>query len=69
MKNNSAFMKTEILFDSHSTASNRYYDNKSSVQYSHIEVIRPVVKVVSSKQETIEVCKAEVQRNCDVIKR
>ena len=62
-------MKTEILFDSHSTASNRYYDSKSSVQYRHIEVIRPVVKVVSFKQETIEVCKAEVQRNCEVVKK
>lgn len=62
-------MNTEILFDGHSTASNRYYDSKSSVQYRHIEVIRPVVKVVSFKQETIEVCKAEVQRNCEVVKK
>lgn len=62
-------MNTEILFDGHSTASNRYYDSKSSVQYRHIEVIRPVVKVVSFKQETIKVCKAEVQRNCEVVKK
>lgn len=62
-------MRTDIIYDNYSTASNRYYDSKSSVQYRHIEAMRPVVEIILSKQETIEVCKAEVHRNSEVVKR
>lgn len=38
-------MKTDILYDSHSTASNRYYDSKTSINRKPVEVTRPTVEV------------------------
>ena len=61
-------MRTDIIYDNYNTASNRYYDSKSSVQYRYVEVIRPVVEVIIPEQGTIEICKAEVQRNSEVAK-
>lgn len=64
-------MKTDILYDSRSTVSNRYYDSKSSIKSRQVEVIRPIVEVHSLgeyEQMKAVVSETVVQRGCDIVK-
>lgn len=64
-------MKTDILYDSCSTVSNRYYDSKSSIKSRQVEVIRPTVEVHSlGEYERMKAVVSEtvVHRGCDIVK-
>jgi len=65
-------MRNDILYESLSTASNRYYDSKLSVQSSPVEVVRPIVEIhaVADKylHHEIDLCETIIQRGCDIIK-
>ncbi len=64
-------MKTDILYDSRSTVSNRYYDSKSSIKSRQVEVVRPTVEVHSLgeyEQMKAVVSETVVQRGCDIVK-
>ena len=65
-------MNNDVLYESLSTASNRYYDSKSSIQSSPVGVIRPTVEVHAvaekSSHHEIDVCETIIQRGCDIIK-
>ena len=64
-------MKTDILYDSRSTVSNRYYDSKSSANSKQVEVVRPTVEVHSLgeyKRMKAVVSETVVQRGCDIMK-
>ena len=59
----------KVLYDNHSTVSNRYYDSKSSIKSSHVEVIRPTVNVHSLNDYNrinIEVCETVIQNGCEI---
>ena len=63
-------MKTEILYDSHSTASNRYYDSKSSINRRPIEVTRPTVEVYTKAdycRMKAEVSETIVHRGYEIV--
>lgn len=64
-------MKTDILYDSRSTVSNRYYDSKSSIKSRQVEVIRPTVEVHTlgeyERTKTV-VSETVVQRGSDFVK-
>lgn len=65
-------MKTEILFDGHSTVSNRYYDSKSSINRRHVEVTRPTVEVHTNAnfcRTKAEVSETIVHRGYDILNR
>ena len=64
-------MKTDILYDSRSTVSNRYYDSKSSIKSRQVEVIRPTVEVHTSgeyERTRTVVSETVVQRGSDFVK-
>lgn len=65
-------MKTDILYDSHSTASNLYYESKSSINRRPVEVTRPTV-VVHDKanycRTKAEVSETIVHRGDELLKR
>jgi len=65
-------MKNDILYESLSTASNRYYDSKSSIQSSPVEVVRPAIEIQVAADEyshrDIEVCETVIHRGCDIVK-
>ena len=64
-------MRNDVLYENQSTASNRYYDSKSSIQSSPVKVIRPSVEVHavadSYSHRNIEVCETVIHRGCDAI--
>lgn len=63
-------MKTDILYDSRSTVSNRYYDSMSSIKSRQVEVIRPIVEVHSiGEYERVKTVVSEtvVQRDCVIV--
>lgn len=65
-------MKTDILYDSHSTASNRYYDSKSSINRRPVEVSRPTVEVhnkVNDCRTKAEISDTIVNRGYELLKR
>lgn len=65
-------MKAEILYDGHSTASNRYYDSKSSINRRHVEVARPIVEVHSKSdycRTKAEVSKTIVHIGYEIVNR
>ena len=65
-------MKTDILYDSHSTASNRYYDSKSSINRRPVEVTRPTVEVHNKTNYCLtkaEVSETIVSRGYEILKR
>ena len=65
-------MKVEILYDGHSTASNRYYDSKSSINRRHVEVTRPTVEVHTKAdycRTKAEVSETIVHRGYEIVNR
>ena len=65
-------MKTEILYDGHSTASNRYYDSKSSINRRPVEVTRPTVEVHTNAdycRTKAEVRETVVHRGYEIVNR
>lgn len=65
-------MKTGNLYDSHSTASNRYYDSKSSIDSKPVEVTRPTVEVHNKSnycRTKAEVSETIVNRGYELLKR
>lgn len=64
-------MSTDVICDSHSTVSNRYYDSKSSIKRRYVEVMRPTVEVHSSVDYNCikaEICETVVQRGYEIVK-
>lgn len=64
-------MKTDILYDSRSTVSDRYYDSKSSIKGRQVEVIRPTIEIHSlGEYERMKAVVSEtvVQRGCEIVK-
>ena len=65
-------MKTDILYDSHSTASNRYYDSKTSINREPVEVTRPTVEVHNKAdycRTKAEVSETIVHRGYEIVNR
>jgi len=65
-------MKSDILYDSHSTASNRYYDSKFSINRRSVEVTRPIVEVHNKAnycRTEAEVSETIVHRGYELLKR
>ena len=65
-------MKTDILYDSHSTASNRYYDSKTSINRRPVEVTRPTIEVHNKAnycRTKAEVSETIVSRGYECLKR
>ena len=64
-------MKANMLYDSRSTVSNRYYDSTSSIKSRPVEVVRPTVEVRSlGEYEPLKAVISEtvVQRGYDIIR-
>lgn len=65
-------MKHNVIYESSNTVSNRYYDSKSSIQSSPVEVLRPVVEVHSVSTDNghraIDLCETVIQSGCEVVK-
>lgn len=65
-------MKTDILYDSHSTASNRYYESKTSINRRPVEVTRPIVEVHNREnfcRAKADVSETIVNRGYELLKR
>lgn len=65
-------MKNDILYDSHSTASNRYYDSKTSINRRPVEVTRPTIEVHTKAdycRTKAEVTETVVHRGYELLKR
>lgn len=65
-------MKNDILYDSHSTASNRYYDSKTSINRRPVEVTRPTIEVHNKAnycRVKAEVSETVVNRGYELLKR
>lgn len=65
-------MKHNVIYESSNTVGNRYYDSKSSIQSSPVEIIRPVVEVHSVSADNghraIDFCETVIQSGCEVVK-
>ena len=71
MKNKFFGMGADILYDSQSTISDRYYDSRSSINSKPVEVIRPIVDVHFGGNYNplkTEVYETVIQRVCEIEK-